>query len=88
LKVEIMKIHFIKAAACLGIATLSFVGGMVYAQQSHLETSIANLKVAIAEAIQCGGGGPTGAGCKGARGEAIKLMNDALKKLYESAAGK
>lgn len=83
-----MRFHLIKALACLSIVTLSFVGGMVYAQQSHLETSIANLKVAIAEAIQCGGGGADGSGCKGARGEAIKLMNEALKKLYESAAGK
>ena len=83
-----MKLHFIKAAAGLGIVTMSFVSGMVYAQQSHLETSIANLKVAIAEAIKCGSGGADGSGCKGARGEAIKLMNDALKKLYESAAGK
>jgi hypothetical protein len=57
-------------------------------QASHLDKSIASLKSAIAEAIQCGGGGPDGSGCKGPRGEAIKLMNEALKKLYEAGAQK
>ena len=80
--------HVLKTTALITLLSLSFWGGMVYAKQSHLETSIANLKVAIAEAIHCGGGGPDGAGCKGARGEAITLMNLALKKLYDSAAGR
>jgi hypothetical protein len=57
--------------------------GVVYAQ-SHLDSSITMLKGAIKEAAMCGGGGADGSGCKGPRGEAIKLMNRALELLNAS----
>ena len=68
------------------VATLmgsSYICGAVSAE-SHLDTSITLLRSSIKEAIQCGGGGPDGAGCKGPRGEAIKLMNRALDLLNAS----
>lgn len=78
----------LRASVLASLMGLSFTGGVVFAQASHLDKSIASLKSAIAEAIQCGGGGADGSGCKGPRGEAIKLMNEALKKLYEAGAQK
>ena len=57
------------------------------AQTSHLDLAIASLKTSISEAIQCGGGGKDGAGCKGARGEAIALMRQALAKLEAAKKG-
>ena len=68
------------------VATLTgsaFLCGAVYAQ-SHLDSSITLLKNAIKEAAMCGGGGADGSGCKGPRGEAIKLMNRALELLNAS----
>ena len=63
------------------VAVFAFYAGFSYGDGTHSEMAIDYLKKAIAEAIQCGGGGPDGAGCKGPRGEAIKLMKDALAKL-------
>ncbi|GEM_PF-1658879 len=76
----------------MGFAVISAVAlaghtGFAWAQTSHIDTSIASLKTAIAEAIQCGGGGKDGAGCKGARAEAIDLMRQALAKLEASKKG-
>ena len=83
-----MSKSLLKLSVVSGLMALSFVGGAVFAQQSHLDKAIVSLKSALAEAIQCGGGGADGSGCKGPRGEAIKLMNDALKKLYEAGSQK
>ena len=58
----------------------SYIYGAIGAE-SHLNTSISMLRGAIKEAVQCGGGGADGSGCKGPRGEAIKLMNRALELL-------
>jgi len=66
------------------VAVLAFYAGFSYGDASHNEMAIDFLKKAIAEAIQCGGGGADGSGCKGPRGEAIKLMKDALSKLQGS----
>jgi len=75
-----------KARTIVLVATLmgsSYICGAVSAE-SHLDSSITLLRSSIKEAIQCGGGGPDGAGCKGPRGEAIKLMNRALDLLNAS----
>lgn len=66
---------------------LSSYAGFAVGQGSHLDTSIASLKTAISEAIQCGGGGKDGSNCKGARGEAIVLMRQAMAKLQAAKAG-
>lgn len=81
-----MKKYFISFAMVAAFA-LSAQTGLAWAQASHLDTSITNLKIAIAEAIQCGGGGKDGAGCKGARSEAIDLMRQALAKLEAAKKG-
>lgn len=80
-----MKKYFMSFAMVAAFA-LSAQTGLAWAQASHLDTSITNLKIAIAEAIQCGGG-KDGAGCKGARGEAIDLMRQALAKLEAAKKG-
>jgi hypothetical protein len=75
-----------KARTIALVATLmgsSYICGAVSAE-SHLDSSITLLRSSIKEAIQCGGGGPDGSGCKGPRGEAIKLMNRALDLLNAS----
>jgi uncharacterized protein (UPF0261 family) len=83
-----MKKHLVKIAM-LSVLALSLHSGSAMAQgSSHLEVAITNLKIAINEAIQCGGGGRDGAGCKGARGEAIALMRQALAKLEAARTGK
>ena len=82
-----MKKYLIKIAMLTAV-TFTMHSGSVWAQGSHLDTAIANLKISISEAIQCGGGGKDGAGCKGARGEAIALMREALAKLEAAKAGK
>lgn len=63
------------------------VTGIALAQASHIDMAISNLKTSINEAIQCGGGGKDGAGCKGARAEAIALMRQALAKLEAAKKG-
>ncbi len=81
-----MKKYFTSFAVVCAVALAGYTG-MTWAQASHLDTSITNLKIAISEAIQCGGGGKDGAGCKGARAEAIDLMRQALAKLEAAKKG-
>lgn len=69
--------------AC-AIVMAGFIGYAFGQGVSHLDASIVHMNTAIKEAIQCGGGGPDGSGCKGPRGEAIVLMKQALAKLIEA----
>ena len=83
-----MKRYLVKIAM-FSVLALTLQSGAAMAQgSSHLDASITNLKIALNEAIQCGGGGKDGAGCKGARAEAIALMRQALAKLEAAKAGK
>jgi hypothetical protein len=54
--------------------------------QSHLDTAVKNLQEAIYEAKLCGGS--PGTNCKGARAEAIQLMEQAMLKLQSAKSGK
>ena len=78
---------YVKHIAIAASLVLAAHAGYVLAQSSHIDVAITNLKLSIGEAIQCGGGGKDGAGCKGARGEAIILMRQALVKLEAAKAG-
>jgi len=78
---------YLKSFVAVAALVMSGYAGFAVGQGSHLDTSIASLKTAISEAIQCGGGGKDGAGCKGARGEAIVLMRQAMAKLQAAKAG-
>lgn len=63
---------------------LSFYLGVSYGQASHAQMAVDLLNQALKQAVQCGGGGPDGAGCKGPRGESIKYINLAISKMKES----
>ena len=63
---------------------LSFYLGVSYGQGSHAQTAINLLNQALKEAVQCGGGGATGAGCKGPRAESINYIKLAISKMNES----
>jgi hypothetical protein len=64
--------------------SLCFALGVGYAQVSHAQKAIDLLNLALKEAIQCGGGGPDGSGCKGPRLDAINSIKSAISSLQKS----
>jgi hypothetical protein len=52
--------------------------GVSYGQASHAQKALDLLNLALKEAIQCGGGGPDGSGCKGPRLDAINSIKNAI----------
>jgi len=76
-----MKKKILLAATAL---SLCFALGVSYGQVSHAQKAIDLLNMALKEAIQCGGGGPEGLGCKGPRLEAIQSIKSAIVNLQKS----
>jgi len=64
--------------------SLCFCLGISYGQTSHAAKAIDLLNQALKEAIQCGGGGADGSGCKGPRLDAINSIKSAISSLQKS----
>jgi hypothetical protein len=79
-----MKLKALFVTVAIG---LSFFFG-AYSQASNSSDAIFLLNQALGKAILCGGGGPDGAGCKGARAESIKYIKLAISKMQDAEAGK
>ncbi|MFZ4710686.1 MAG: hypothetical protein ACOYMH_12695 [Zwartia sp.] len=70
-----MKKKFLLAATAM---SLCFALGVSYGQSSHAQKALDLLNLALKEAIQCGGGGADGSGCKGPRLDAINSIKSAI----------
>jgi hypothetical protein len=70
-----MKKKLLLAATAM---SLCFALGVSYGQVSHGLKTIDLLNQALKEAIQCGGGGADGSGCKGPRADAIQSIKSAI----------
>jgi hypothetical protein len=73
-----MKKKILLAATAM---SLCFALGVSYGQVSHGQKALDLLNLALKEAIQCGGGGPDGSGCKGPRLDAINSIKSAIASL-------
>lgn len=76
-----MKKKLLLAATAM---SLCFALGVSYGQVSHAQKTIDLLNQALKEAIQCGGGGPDGAGCKGPRADAILSIKSAIASMKKA----
>ncbi|CAN1495819.1 hypothetical protein MCERE10_01122 [Burkholderiaceae bacterium] len=70
-----MKKKILLAATAM---SLCFALGVSYGQVSHAQKTLDLLNQALKEAIQCGGGGADGSGCKGPRLDAINSIKNAI----------
>lgn len=73
-----------KILVALTAMSLCFCLGASYSQTSHAQKAIDLLNLALKEAIQCGGGGADGSGCKGPRLDAINSIKSAISNLQKS----
>ena len=64
--------------------SLCFALGVSYGQASHAQKTIDLLNQALKEAIQCGGGGADGSGCKGPRLDAINSIKSAIASMKKA----
>ena len=76
-----MKKKILLAATAM---SLCFALGVSYGQVSHAQKAIDLLNQALKEAIQCGGGGADGSGCKGARLDAINSIKSAISSMQKA----
>ena len=76
-----MKKKILLAATAM---SLCFAVGVSYAQVSHAQKTIDLLNQALKEAIQCGGGGADGSGCKGPRLDAIQSIKSAIASMKKA----
>jgi hypothetical protein len=76
-----MKKKILLAATAM---SLCFALGVSYGQVSHAQKAIDLLNQALKEAIQCGGGGADGSGCKGSRLDAINSIKSAISSLQKA----
>lgn len=63
---------------------LSFAQAVSYGPVSHAQKTIDLLNQALKEAIQCGGGGADGSGCKGPRADAIQSIQSAIASMKKA----
>ena len=73
-----------KILLALTAMSLCFGVGVSYGQASHAQKALDHLNIALKEAIQCGGGGPDGSGCKGPRLDAINSIRSAIASMQKS----
>ena len=76
-----MKKKILLAATAM---SLCFALGVSYSQVSHAQKTIDLLNQALKEAIQCGGGGADGSGCKGPRLDAINSIKSAIASMKKA----
>jgi hypothetical protein len=76
-----MKKKFLLAATAM---SLCFALGVSYGQASHAQKALDLLNLALKEAIQCGGGGADGSGCKGPRLDAINSIKNAIASMKKA----
>ena len=76
-----MKKKILLAATAM---SLCFALGVSYGQVSHAQKALDLLNLALKEAIQCGGGGPDGSGCKGPRLDAINSIKNAIASMKKA----
>ena len=76
-----MKKKILLAATAM---SLCFALGVSYGQVSHAQKAIDLLNQALKEAIQCGGGGADGSGCKGSRLDAVNSIKSAISSLQKA----
>ena len=76
-----MKKKILLAATAM---SLCFALGVSYGQVSHAQKAIDLLNLALKEAIQCGGGGADGSGCKGSRLDAINSIKSAISSMQKA----
>lgn len=76
-----MKKKILLAATAM---SLCFALGVSYSQVSHGQKALDLLNQALKEAIQCGGGGADGSGCKGHRFDAIQSIKSAIASMQKA----
>lgn len=76
-----MKKKILLAATAM---SLCFALGVSVGQVSHAQKTIDLLNQALKEAIQCGGGGADGSGCKGPRLDAIQSIKSAIASMKKA----
>ena len=76
-----MKKKILLAATAM---SLCFALGVSYGLVSHAQKALDLLNLALKEAIQCGGGGPDGSGCKGPRLDAINSIKNAIASMKKA----
>jgi len=73
-----------KVLLAVSALTLCFGLGVSYGQANHAQKAVDLFNQALKEAIQCGGGGADGSGCKGPRFEAIQSIRSAIANMQKS----